>query len=57
MIILTTLTAPLIHFCLKGWENVIFELGSERVKAKCTDDYRRGGQHLLYRRLEGYADQ
>ena len=22
----------LIHFTLKGWENVLFELGSERVK-------------------------
>ena len=22
--------ASLIHFCIKGWENVLFELGSER---------------------------
>ena len=25
------LIASLIHFCIKGWENVLFELGSERV--------------------------
>ena len=29
MIILTILTTSLIHFCLKGWENVRFERGSE----------------------------
>ena len=28
MIILPILTTPLIHFSLKGWENVLFELGS-----------------------------
>ena len=26
------LTASLIHFSIKGWENVLFDLGSERVK-------------------------
>ena len=26
-------TTSLIHFSLKGWENVLFELGSERVNA------------------------
>ena len=26
----------LTYFSLKGWENVLFELGSESVKAKCT---------------------
>ena len=31
MIIPPILTTPLIYFSLKGWENVIFELGSERV--------------------------
>ena len=31
MIILPILTTPLIYFSLKGWENVLFELGSERV--------------------------
>ena len=31
MIILQTLTTALIHFSLKGWENVLFELASERV--------------------------
>ena len=32
MIILTILTASLIHFSLKGWENVLFGLGSEKGK-------------------------
>ena len=31
MIIVPILTSSLIHFSLKGWENVLFELGSERV--------------------------
>ena len=34
MIILPILTILLINFSLKGWENVLFELGSERVKKK-----------------------
>ena len=29
MIILTILTTSLTHFSLKGWENVLFEIGSE----------------------------
>ena len=29
------LTTSLIHLSLKGWENALFELGSERVKADC----------------------
>ena len=33
MIILPTRTISLVHFSLKGWENVLFELGSEQVKA------------------------
>ena len=32
MVILTFLTISLIHCSLKGWENVLFELGRERVK-------------------------
>ena len=32
MIILPILTTSLVHFSLKGWENVLFELGSGRVK-------------------------
>ena len=32
MIMLPILTTTLIHFLFKGWENVLFELGSERVK-------------------------
>ena len=32
MILVPVLTTSLIHFSLKGWENVLFELGSERVK-------------------------
>ena len=32
MIILPILTTSLIHFLFKGWENVLFELGSVRVK-------------------------
>ena len=31
MIILPIVTTPLIHLSLEGWENVLFELGSERV--------------------------
>ena len=34
MIILAILTASLIHFSLKDWENVFFELGSERFNLK-----------------------
>ena len=30
-LLLPILTTSLIHFSLKGWENVLFELGSERV--------------------------
>ena len=29
--VLPILTTALMHFSLKGWENVLFELGSERV--------------------------
>ena len=32
MIIEPILDTSFIHFSLKGWENVLFELGSERVK-------------------------
>ena len=32
MITLPILTTSLIHFSFKGWENVLFELVSERVK-------------------------
>ena len=32
MIIVSILTASLIHFSLKGWENLLFKLGSEWVK-------------------------
>ena len=41
------LTALLIHFSLKGWDNVLFKLGSERVKLRtramtiCTDEDQR----------------
>ena len=31
MIMLPILTISFIHFSLKGWENVLFELGSESV--------------------------
>ena len=34
MIIVPVLTTSLIHFSWKGWENVLFELGIERVKVK-----------------------
>ena len=34
MIIIPILTTSLIHYSLKGWENVLFELGSERVNRK-----------------------
>ena len=32
MILVPVLTTSLIHFSWKGWENVLFELGIERVK-------------------------
>ena len=32
MIILPILTTSLMHFFLKGWENVLFELGSKTLK-------------------------
>ena len=32
MSVLPILTTSLIHFSLKGWEIILFELGSERVK-------------------------
>ena len=38
MIMLTILTTSLMHFSLKGWENVLFELRSERVRAFCLED-------------------
>ena len=34
MILVPVLTTLLIHFSWKGWENVLFELMSERVKKK-----------------------
>ena len=34
MIILQILTTLLMHSSLKGWENVLFELGSKRVKTE-----------------------
>ena len=36
MTILPILATSLIHFSLKGWENVLFELGSERDKQYIT---------------------
>ena len=44
MTILPILTTSLIHFSLKGWENVLFELGSERVNVnhdfkRCTSSF------------------
>ena len=41
MIRLQILTTSLIHFSLKGWENVIFELGSERAKSSTVVAYWR----------------
>ena len=34
MIILPIITTSVIHFSVKGWENVLFELGSERVNTR-----------------------
>ena len=45
MIILPILTMSLIHFSLKAWENLLLELGSERVK--CAREYRHG-LYLLF---------
>ena len=39
IIILPILTTPLIHFSLKGWGNVLFELGSERVISFCQSSH------------------
>ena len=36
IIIVPILSTPRIHFSLKGCENVLFELGSERVKLQCS---------------------
>ena len=30
------LTTSLVHFSIEGWENVPFEIGIERVKARVT---------------------
>ena len=35
MIILPILTTALMYFSVKGWKNVHFQLGSERVDAQC----------------------
>ena len=45
IIILPILTTSLIHFSLNGWDNVLFELGSERVNSKVDWDesQREGG--------------
>ena len=37
MIILPILTTSIVHFSLKGWENELFELGSERTNAEWDD--------------------
>ena len=37
MILVPVLTTSLIHFSWKGWENVLFELGIERLKSCCRD--------------------
>ena len=42
MIMLTILTTSLIHFSLKGWENVLFELGSDRVRQRSGNGPRLG---------------
>ena len=36
MILVPVLTTSLIHFSWKGWENVLFELGIERVNPRLT---------------------
>ena len=41
MILLPILTTSLIHFSLKGWENVPFELGNERVKRSAPSSFCR----------------
>ena len=42
--------ASLIHFCIKGWENVLFELGSERdrepVFCHCAHVHVHNGKYL-----------
>ena len=49
---LPILTTSHKHFCFKGWENVLFELGSDRVKpVRVASDYSNSkgpkGQRLL----------
>ena len=41
LIILPIIATPLVHFSLKGWENVLFELGSERVNNKMLNSQKR----------------
>ena len=51
MILVPVLTTSLIHFSLKGWENVLFELGSERVKMYTFSDFTLRYFELVRRRL------
>ena len=45
MIILQILTTSIVHFSLKGLENVLFELGSEKVEGEqCTCR----GKHIIF---------
>ena len=39
MILVPVLTTSLIHFPLKGWENVHFELGSESIKVSSVRNH------------------
>ena len=55
MIILPMLTT-LGHFSLKGWENVLFELGNERVN-ECDDDSWLSSHSLTQNRGDRAAEQ
>ena len=59
MIILAILITSLMHFSLQGWENVLFELGSEKVKrarSGSKDDWKneRGNVKVPYRSAYSY---
>ena len=42
------LTTSLVQFSLEDWENVLFELGSEGVKARFGPSrFRRGSNYVL----------
>ena len=52
MIILPILIPPLIHFSLKGWENELFEVWSERAELYCIQQPRQPAGKIASKRSE-----